>query len=291
MNRRLAGVLLVGTVVFAARAADQPIAVKVHDPQAGDKIRVTEVVKDTSTNQFEAGGQKREKVEKKGRSVVYVEDVITAGKPGKKPDKAKRTYESFEVTKDGKTEKGPLDGKTVQIERKDDKFTFKYADGGSVETAVAADLDREFNGPGSLVKSADMLPDKPVKAGDTWELNKGKLLKELSEATRMEFDAGKATATGKLVKTYMKAGKQFGAIETKLTAPIKGLIGKGGVTVKDGAVLNLAITTDGCIDGSDPTATASGRVVVTVEAATMGVEVKVTIETEQTTKREPVTTK
>jgi hypothetical protein len=288
MHRCRIAIAVVGFALLTAIAADDaPLTIKLRDPQAGDRVRVTESAKDTSVSLFEVMGNKQEKVEKKGRAVVYVEDVITAGEPGKKPAKVMRVYEKAEVMKDGKTEKGPLDDKTVLIEKKGTKYEFTDGNGGALDGPAAAELDREFN-KGSVVKATDLIPSKPVKSGDAWNLDKAKLLKEMAGDSGMAFDLDKATATAKLLKTYPKDCKQFGVIEMKLEAPIKALSAKNAVTPKDGSAVSMTITVDLCIDGSDSTTNSSSKAVYKVEATTSGVDVKVTVEAEQSAKREPL---
>jgi hypothetical protein len=250
-------------------------------------VRVTETIKESSVSVFEAGGNRQEKLEKKGRSVVYVEEVLTAGLPGERPRKAKRTYERFDLTRDDKVEKSPLAGKTVLIENRGARYAFRHEGGGPVEPEAAVELDREFNKGGSLVRNPDLLPARPVKPGDTWSPDKAKLLSELTrDGTALDVD--KTAVTAKLVKAYTKGAKQFGVIELKLEAPIRSLPGKTPVAVKEGSVMTLTLTVDACVDGSDPTVSVTGRGVYRIEATANGVDVNVTAEADQTATREPL---
>ena len=289
MLRITLGTLLLGLSVLSLHAADDALVVKVREPQAGDRVRVTDEEKSTSVSTFTVNGNKTEKTEKKSRAVVYVEDVLTAGEPGaRRPAKVKRAYEKFESTKDGgEPEKGPLQGKTVLIEKKGEKYEFAYDGGGAVEASVAAALDREFNKAGSVVRTADVVPAKPVKVGDTWTVDKAKLLKDLS-ADGTVFDADKTTATAKLVKSFIKDDQRFGVIELKLETPIKTLAGKTPLEPKAGSVVILTVTVEGPIDGSVGASVAESRGTYKIEASTMGVDVKVAAEAEQIIKRDPL---
>jgi hypothetical protein len=69
-------------------------------------------------------------------------------------------------------------------------------------------------------------------------------------------DMDKASGTGKLLKAYMKDGKQFGEVLFKLDIPLKA-IGKGPQQIKfaDGAKANFELTLDACIDGTSEAGT------------------------------------
>ena len=77
------------------------------------------------------------------------------------------TYEKAEETKDGDVNKLPLDGKSVIIEKKGDKYTFTYADDGK------AVQDEERGGQHGVGRQASRLgvedPD-PLQEGNQLEV-------------------------------------------------------------------------------------------------------------------------
>src|SRR5581483_9656401 len=98
----------------------------------------------------------------------------------------------------------------------------------------------------------DFLPGKPVKVGDGWTIDVGKVAGELGESG-MVIDEKKSAAAGKLTKVYDKGGKKFGVIEVTMELVVTKLKGAQEVPLKDGSKLTITLTLDGCIDGSEAT--------------------------------------
>ena len=88
------------------------------------------------------------------------------------------------------------------------------------------------------------------------------------------MDKDKLEATGKLVKTYKKDGKQFGVIDLKVSAPITGLGEKSPVKVKDGSMV-VTMAGDGCIDGTSAEGKSTMVMKFTVEGGVQGADLKV----------------
>lgn len=168
----------------------------------------------------------------------------------------KRTYEKAEEIKDGETNKLPLDGKTVIIEKKGDKYTFFTDDGKPLDGRPRDELDKEFN----KKENEDLdqfIPKKPLKAGDTWKLDAEKLATMLAKDT-FETDPKAATGSGKLADVYTFGEKPYGVYELAIEFPVSEL--KGGNTIKlnKGSKMTMRLVADGNTDGSEP----DGRVVM-----------------------------
>lgn len=149
----------------------------------------------------------------------------------------------------------PVKGKRFVIEKKDNKYDITHKDGSQVDVLAKMMLMKEFSKKSEeneeeIVRM--LFPATPVKPGDTWKVDMEALAKIMSKSGGMAFDTAKATGTGKLLKTYMKEGKQFGELTIELKLPVtemeKQKLAKGEVLVQE-------IKFDGCIDGTSETGT------------------------------------
>ena len=86
-------------------------------------------------------------------------------------------------------------------------------------------LDGEFNKSEKESPRELLLPNKPVKPGDTWKIDAEKLVKSMGDQD-YKIDKSKVEATGKLVKAYKVCNTQFGVLELKVSAPITDIGGK-----------------------------------------------------------------
>ncbi len=140
-------------------------------------------------------------------------------------------------------------GKTVLIEKKDGKFTFRYEGGGDVTGAALAKLHSEFNDPDPSPDKL-LLPRKAVAVGETWTIETDIFKKGLKPDAAKVFDLDKVKATGKLLKAYKKNGAQFAVMEITLELPLRenSEIAKGYVVLGGKAILKG--TMDACVDGT-----------------------------------------
>ena len=267
--RRALGVLVVAS--FAAQAAAQDsVTIKIYDPKAGDRVRITEEEKATSTTSAMGQGQE----EKSTKTLVYVEECITPpAAAGKKPLKVIRTFEKIESSKGGRAAIGTeLVGKPILIEKKGDKYSFTV--NGEGVTGPVADVLRQAYDKGDGPTARDVLPTTPVKPGENWKIDIKKALAGMTD-DKFVVDTDKATMSGKLVKAYQKDGAGYGVIEMKASMPITGLGPKNPLTIKPGSTLTMTMTSDGCIDGSTAAGEMTTTMTIKLEATTMGIDVSV----------------
>jgi hypothetical protein len=287
MNRRVLGVVAFAVAVLAATAAGQEaVTFKEHTAKVGERTRVTEDVTNTTTTTFAAGGKQVKKVEAKGRSTVYVNEVLEMPASGRRPTKVRRTYEKAVDIADGKPTRRATEGKTVLIEKAGDKYTFAVGGGGELGKD-AEELEKEFNKKDEKDSRKDLIPDRPLKPGETWTISKERIVKEL-EGQPLQLDKENVSGGGKLVRAYQKDGRQFGVIEITLALPVTGLGANNPVAVKTGSKLTITLTGDGCLDGSVPAGTTVTRTVFTLEGSVMGTDLQVKSEGTETQKIEPL---
>lgn len=268
MFRPLCGVVCVA--LFAASVgAEDAVEIKLPNPKAGDRYKVTKTEKTKTVEELEAGGKKSSKEKEETRLVVYTEEVLTPGAAGgEKPVTAVRVYEKYEV-KGGKDVPVPPLNSPITISKKDGKYTFAsekpLGDFGKK-------LEDEFNKTDEPT-TKDFLPGKPVRPGDSWKIDPAKFVKSLGKE-KLNIDGAKTTMSGKLLKTYQKDRKQFGVLELRATFPVKDL-GPDAPPLKRGA-LTMSVTADVCIDGTDPTENTKSRLgfEVVIEAKEFAVTVK-----------------
>ena len=255
-------VMSVGAAAVVLAGGQEAVTLKITKPKAGDRIRVTKTEKMKSSVTFGAGGKSFSKDDDVTKTIVYVDEVVTAGEP--RPAKLKRTYEKYDVTGGNKNEPTPPLNTAITIEKTGGKYTFT-TDGKPVEGPFASKLSAEFDkGSSGGPKPGDILPDKPVKPGDTWKIDGAKLASFAGDG-KTAIDPDKSSISGKLLKTYQKDGKQFGVIELTGEIVIKELGEKSPVKIKPGSKMGVKATIDACVDGTDPSLKMDGVMTVRLE--------------------------
>lgn len=280
MLKRLLAAVLTVVAIGSATAADEAITVRLKKPAAGESVRDIKS-EEIDVNQM-VDGKARPTLQVRTKA-EYTDKTVEGDGKGK-PTKLERTYKTMEVSAGEKLNTG-LDGKTVLIQKGKEKYTFTI-DGKDAPAAGAKILDSEFNTKDDHEQL--MLPTKPVKVGDTWEVP----VKAVDKLLGQEFvvDAAKAKATGKLVKAYDKNKAKYGVIEYNLELPVSSLmVGEGAAVNADASsLLKVTITYDGCIDGTVYESTSTGTLNGEVKAKVQGMEVVVKMSGKINTKSEPV---
>lgn len=264
-----AAVMLAGLTVTAVLAQDAPITIKLKKAGAGETTKETKTETGKTKVVVSIMGMDQPKLEDTTASYAFTDEIIErAGPKGSKPTKLKRTYEKAELTKDGAKEDLGLDGKTVMIEKKSDGYVFLV--NGKPLTGTAAEILKKEFGAKKETSEEDFLPEKPVKVGDSWKVNVEKAAAELAEGG-MVIDPDKSKGTGKLTKVYQKNGKTYGILEVEMDLIVSKIKGPQEIPLKDGSKLNIKITIDGCIDGTEATGGGKMSMKGTLAGELMGV--------------------
>jgi hypothetical protein len=181
-------------------------------------------------------------------------------KAGQRATRLKRKYEKATVTADGETKTLPYEGKTVLIEKKGEKYTFRIEGGDELSGADARELDSQFNQWGTVSDEQmekAILPNKAVKVNEEWQLDPAALAQAFKDA--VELDPAKTSGMGRLERAYKKGGRQFGVLVFRLKIAPRALLEKGKrVPLEPGAAWTTNVRWDVCIDGS--TTTTNSRV-------------------------------
>jgi hypothetical protein len=207
-----------------ARTADETYTINVYKRKAGDLTKVTATMKSVESVKYNLGQRNVTDEQKSEDEQSYTEEILAHPADADRPTKFRRTYHSKSTTDSAavKTD-SPLVGKTVEVDRTKKKPAFtvdsKPPTGKLLET-----LEKQFPEDAvPIVSLKDMLPGKAVKVGDTWTIDKKKILPEMKDLLLPEtvLDEDKATFVGKLLKVESKDGGVYGVIECAYTMPVK----------------------------------------------------------------------
>lgn len=264
MARRLGLVLLLGLVASAQAGAQEAVTIKLKKAGKGDAVLIEQRMTEESTMQLLDANDKEVKkhAEKKIKLFVYRETVHESPPDAKRPTRLERAYEKAEVKLGVNTDTLPLEGKTVVIEKgKDGKYTFREKNGDELKGDGAKVLDDQFNKESDEFDIRKFLSPKPVKVGDTWDIDPTPLIKDHSNL--LLFDGEKAKATGKLLSVRKDTdGRTLGKMEFKVVLPLKVfLTSQEKVPAEEGSKMTWTLLLDACIDGSAE----SGVLKVTIE--------------------------
>ena len=244
-------------------AADDAFELKDYKSKVGDRVRVADDDRTVTRTVIEVAGERTEKTERTSKLTVYVSEALAVKDGEKKAVKIKRVYEKAEETKDGTTTKLPLDGKTVVIEKKGDKYTFVYDDGNAVDGKPLDGLDKEFNKKDDDID--DFIPRRPLKVGETWKMDTDKLVKAMGKGKdAFEMDKKKVTGTGKLADAYTFGGRKYGVYDLQLEFPLTALTGENKIPLKPGSKMAMHLVGDGNVDGTEPDGTMTMRMTLRV---------------------------
>jgi hypothetical protein len=253
MERSMALAVLTGLLVYPnAGYAQEAFTIKLKERAVGDSVFIKRNSAMTGKVTVASAGEViADKSENMGEDMAYrvhlVENDIEKGS-----FKAERTYSKAVTIKDGQKTDLELAGKTVVIAKTGDDFEFTFKDGGMVEGGAAAALREEFSHRKKSLNAdieKPLMPTGPVKVGDSWTIDMGKIVAELADSAEMEIDGAKAKGQGTLIKAYKKDGRQFGEMKFKMEMPVVSA-GNGQLEFADGAKIFLDVSYDGCIDGT-----------------------------------------
>lgn len=272
--RRTLAILVVGLAAATLRADDGPVTIKVKQPGPGDQVKETKTETTTEKVTVSADGMDTTREETVVTKVVFTDEVVTKPAGAKRPTKLRRTYETADMTRDGKKVDLKLAGRTVVIERRDAGYDLTVGD--QPVTGPAVDLLKKEFGRDDQLNEEDLLPTVPVKVGGTWKIDMDKFAR--GAGGEMVIDSAKSSGTGKLVKVHDKGGRKFGVMEfTLVLAPTK--VGPEGkqLDLKAGSKMTITSTVDACIDGSRNESTGKMTVTGSLAGTLMGADVKIDV--------------
>lgn len=294
MSRTLLPVFAVLACVFPAFAADEAYTLQLYKQKEGDVLKRTITVTTDTKTTTTVDGKSETSSNKAGYHYIETFEVLKYPVDAKHPIWWKRTFEKCDQTDAaGKTTANALNEKTIVSEFADGKVTHT-ADGKPATDEQTALLEGNYalngNSPGAF--SEWYLPTKPVKVGDTWDVDLKKL-QEMDPTKGALVDLKKFSITGKLVKTAKKDGALWGTVEVdqRFVMPPPAADDKNASAQAEGEMTtNLVIHV--CLDGTVPGERSEGKIGVNFTVKSPG-DVKKTISSTATMKitTEPVTKK
>ncbi len=261
-------VVVLAGLVAAPAGGEEKYTIKLKKDAVGDIVRTSVELSEKTSSSFAVVGHSQRKESDTHSLSIYTEEILEK-KPEERPTKRRRTYEKGEAFKDGKNIIPSFLGKTVLIERYSYKNKSGYIAGIALDFCVdgkapagddAEFLNREFKDELKDLKRPKkeheledlLLPKKAVALREDWRPAMAPIVDYFSEDARLKIDPVRSTVAGRLLKTYIKDGKQFGVFEVTLELALTEGAEKGSVPAQFDPASKAMVTWqfDGCIDGS-----------------------------------------
>ncbi len=276
--------------VNEAQLAYEP-KMRVADKGESYQVIITHSMKMTTTKVIEDSGKvpAEQKKVANSKSYVYKTTVLAKAADALHPAASKREYEKAEVTDNGNTRPSTLQGKTVILQKKGDKFEHRFEGGVELTTDQLQDLD---NQPAISVHAQAFMPEKPVVWPDgKWALEPALLVKMAPGELAAILDVAKGEAVARLKTGNYKGNPPerifYGTIEVRIEIPLKVGADLNGVKVKSGKVV-FTTTIDGRVDGKSVDRTQKGMLELDMQGSqeangmTFAVRVEMSRTTEET---------
>jgi hypothetical protein len=254
MRRFVLPLVVLACAAGLLRGQAYEIKVKAY-PAKGQSVKHTDTSKQVTHVKVTDGDGKviQDKKEVADVKQVYVETSVTESVKGR-PSKFTRKYEKSATTKDGETKADAYEGETIAFELgKGGKYVAKAEGKKELSEEDKKKLEEDLNREGRATDPMqELMPDKAVKVGDSWEIAGKKLAAFIGGK---DVTADKSKGKGKLVKVYKKGEQQWGTIE--VSADIAMTIEKA--PTKTGFTMTLEVA----IDGSSSAGKAKAKMTLT----------------------------
>lgn len=243
-----------GRVADVAAGPDATYTLALYEHKQGDLYRVTRTrmsETDATASAGHRGGTSKVVTKEK---VVYTEELLEQPAGATRATRLRRTYEAVDRTRSGAAVKSALVGKAVEVDRTgaSTKFTI---DGRPPTAEQAKEVEADFVAERGETLTADLLPGRPVKVGETWAIDRGKVAAALPAAEGLKFELEHARASGKLVKVTHHGGRAVATAEFTVRVPVAeiGVPGQPWYKTDGESGLTVILTADFPADGSAPT--------------------------------------
>jgi hypothetical protein len=240
--------IALGLLVGAAPEPES-YTIKLKQSAKGDVVKV-EILDDSDTHGVATdpdGTKIQDNHGRSGEKMSYVETVLE--KEGK-ATRLSRQYDKARTISQGDERTHSFEGKAIFIQKKSDKYQFQFESGDELTADDQRPLNEEFNiGQSAILEEeieAAMSPPKPVKVGETWKIDADELLPGWN---KIGVGTEGATATGKLLKVYEKAGHRYARFDILVEMPIK-KFPLEGTKVAPTSKMKTVINVDACVDGT-----------------------------------------
>jgi hypothetical protein len=241
--------LLLPAFAVAAPAPETYTIKLKHNPSPGKSVTVKDTSKQTgSVKIFDPDGKLlMENKPDEAKEEIYTQKVLIQEKGDKRPQKYTKTFKKAVAIGNGTEKQLSYHGCTIVFELKDGKYQVAVEGDKAVTKKDLDALAKQANDQDAKTMDELLLPKTAVKLKEPWKLDVKNLAKLFGAGAKVDVEKSKAEA--QLLKAYKKDGKQFGVIELSIKLAIKGL--PGGIEFDPPATMDMKMTLDASIDGSD----------------------------------------
>ena len=219
------------------------------DPQVGEKYQFLRSGNSLYTTRKTMKGQLKTDEARGSWRYEYNEEILEIENPNEQPTKARQTYTQAERVLNGLAIPAAFQNKSVLIERIGPSYHFRIEGGGRLAGDDLKYLANQYNTK-PRKRPQDLIPNRPVKVGESWKIDKSALQRHFRDESVVVDDA-RTTGTGQLTKAYKKDGKQYGVVELHIEVfPLE--INERGrrMKLKSDSRFVYELRADTCIDGS-----------------------------------------
>lgn len=251
--KTLVSSLALAFVLATSVRADETYDLKLkYVPKVGDKTNHTNKEKMDMKMTISSGGAVVQEQDKKElNSFEFTEEVVQV--TGDHMSEGKWTFKEASHRVEGEDTDYGFKGKTVLGKKGEKGWEFTYEDGSELEeddlTGVKEALDKEKAKKEGQPEIQDVLePGKPVKVGDSWDLDLKKFAAGILNDEE-SYDLEKSSGTMKLVSVEKRGGAPYGKLEGEIELVAKKL---GPLTLNKSIKFKFKLELDVCIDASQP---------------------------------------
>ena len=254
--KTLVSALALAFVLASAVRADETYELKLkYVPKVGDKTNHTNKEKMNMKMTVSSGGAVvQEQDQKERKSFEFTEEVVKVA--DEDVSEGKWTFKEASHRVEGEDTDFGFKGKTVLGKKGEEGWEFTYEDGSELEeddlAGVKDALSKKKEKKEGQPEIQDVLePGKPVKVGDSWDLDPKKFAAGMMDDEE-SFDLEKSSGTMKLISVEKRGGAQYGKLEGEIELVAEKM---GPVTLNKPIKLKFKLELDVCIDASQPSGT------------------------------------
>jgi hypothetical protein len=241
----------------AAVSAQETYRITLKQPDKGDtalyrkvtRLRMERTATDPNAKETST------KIDENTQDTFFGEEVLEKPAEASRGFKLLRDYRRAEQSTNGVKQLLPYDGMAIRIDKQDGRYRFRTWAGKALTPQLAKELREDFTShmarlghPGG---APCLLPKAAVQRGESWTIDPAGFVQQVGKLDRIILEPSRAIATGKLLRTYRKEGRQHGVLELRLEVPIRSFRTGGGELLKPrDRKLTVRTVVDACIDGS-----------------------------------------